>query len=495
MSIIRKTFIVNMAIIFALMIMRSQAFSADLEIEILYETTETSVVEVVGRFTDSGDMAVKNWVFADSYADASGLGKRVSDFRLYDSNGTEFPVKKFGNGEFAAAEVGAGFRYSVDLSIPKEMTSTAHISWLDKSSGFLMLYDLLPKFKNKRVSTKISFRLPEGWEARSSERKIKRNEYLVDDIENAVFFVGKDVREVSKTIEGTNVRLITRGKWQFGDEEALQISSQIFAEYRRVLGNPPKSDVVIFLSQFPEVAAFDRWRAETRGANVILISSPATFVTRATQQLHEQLRHELFHLWIPNGLSLEGDYAWFYEGFAAYQALKTGVWLGRIRFEDFLDTLSRAININRRRGQRVPLIEASKTRWADPSSSVYVRGMLVAFLCDAELLKASRGKRELTTIFRSLLKNDGKSQGASTANESVLNVLRSYKELQPIIKNQITGDLQISWALVLESFGIEAKSSQSFIKLAVKDTLSRRQKALIMKLGYNRSRKLLSNNR
>ena len=45
------------------------------------------------------------------------------------------------------------------------------------------------------------------------------------------------------------------------------------------------------------------------------------------------LSHELFHLWVPNSLSLDGDYDWFFEGFTLYLALLTDVRLGLISFD------------------------------------------------------------------------------------------------------------------------------------------------------------------
>jgi len=42
-------------------------------------------------------------------------------------------------------------------------------------------------------------------------------------------------------------------------------------------------------------------------------------------QLSVPLTHEFLHFWVPNGLSLEGDYDWFYEGFTVYQAARISV--------------------------------------------------------------------------------------------------------------------------------------------------------------------------
>ena len=53
----------------------------------------------------------------------------------------------------------------------------------------------------------------------------------------------------------------------------------------------------------------------------------------------------------------------------------------RIRFDDFLDTLSRALTTDRLHSNGLSLIDASKNRFGGANTTVYARGMVVAFLC------------------------------------------------------------------------------------------------------------------
>jgi predicted metalloprotease with PDZ domain len=135
-------------------------------------------------------------------------------------------------------------------------------------------------------------------------------------------------------------------QWLFSDEEAERMVSEVYKEYTKLFRQDPLSGARISLAKFPRDVKPGDWEAETRANNVTIISSDMPFKTQSLQRLHEQLRHELFHLWIPNGVNLTGNYDWFYEGFALYQSLKLAVALNRIRFEDFLDTLSRAHTID-----------------------------------------------------------------------------------------------------------------------------------------------------
>ncbi len=160
----------------------------------------------------------------------------------------------------------------------------------------------------------------------------------------------------------------------------------------------------------------------------------------------------------------------------------------QIRFEDFLDTLSQAFQIDNSQTKRVSLIEASKNRWNGANSNIYARGMLVAFLCDIALLRES--KRELADIFRQILKTHRLPNKPQDGNIAVLDVLGSYTNLQPIIEKYIKGEEKISWRAALASIGIEMSETDFAVKLKVKAKLNGRQKDLLERLGYNNWRKI-----
>jgi hypothetical protein len=141
---------------------------------------------------------------------------------------------------------------------------------------------------------------------------------------------------------------------------------QVYTPLRVNFGTDAANEIFVNVLKFPQQVGFGQWQAETRGRNITIISSDMAFRTQSLQRLHEQLRHEMFHLWIPNGVNLEGNYDWFYEGFALYASLKMAVAMNRIRFGDFLDTLSRAQAIDARQSNRLSLIDASHERWSGP---------------------------------------------------------------------------------------------------------------------------------
>jgi predicted metalloprotease with PDZ domain len=223
---------------------------------------------------------------------------------------------------------------------------------------------------------------------------------------------------------------------------------------------------------------------------VTIISSDMPFKAQSVQRVHEQLRHELFHLWIPNGVNLTGNYDWFYEGFALYESLKLGLRVNRISFADFLDTLSRAHTIDSAIPPRMSLIQASGNRFAGLNTQVYARGMLVSFLTDVELLQRSKGKRSIEDLLVEVMRRHRKPQPEAEGNAAVIKILRNQAGAGDIVDKYIEGTSVMDLSTGLSAVGIEDVDPGPVTVLRVKEKLSGRQKALLDKLGYNNWRKL-----
>ncbi|MEP6900168.1 MAG: hypothetical protein ABJA66_00375 [Actinomycetota bacterium] len=450
--------------------------------------TESSTF-IEGIFKDANSTKnVTNFSFLKSYANIENLDKRISEVNLLDKSGQKVNYKKLVDGGFLAESDFRAWNYKADLSVPKNVSAMAHVSWVSDEQGILMPGDLLPEFGEK-VSAKIIFDLPQDWRISSVENRLSENVFEVSDIEKAIFYIGKSWREKEIAVGDVKLNIIISGAWQVSDEEAIQTASDIFSFYERLFGAKSFENAQIFLGKFPLEVKPGRWEAETRGGSVTVLSSEMNFKTQSFQRLHEQLRHEIFHLWFPNGVNLSGNYDWFYEGFALYQSLKTALATNQIRFEDFLDTLGRAFSIDTLQSQRISLIEASKNRWNGANTQVYARGMLVAFLIDSALLQKSKGKNSLPDILREIYQKHRRPNPQQDGNTAILNILQSRAELQPIIDKYIKGAENIVWQTDLDKIGIESATENFATKLKIKAKLNNRQKDLLDKLGYNNWRK------
>jgi len=491
MSTSVKSFFLLFAVVFLIIGSKTVSYAQEIDIKMSFDQSDLTTVRIDGKLLEGNVKSAKNWVFLKDFAGASRLAERVKNFELRDDEGKKIPVKKFGDGEFLAEREARSFAYDLDLSTSNEQNSFAHVSWIVKSNGLLMLNDLLPQFGNRNSSAKISFDLPKGWEVAGNRMETDGRDFIVEDIEDEVFLVGDQWRAVKKERDSKTVNFYSVGKWQFEDSEALAMAESISLEYAELFGKKVPDETNIFLLPFPNQTSVGRWQAETRGKNIAIISSSMPFKNQALQRLHEQLRHEIFHLWIPNRLNLLGNYAWFYEGFAVYQALKTGVWLGQIRFEDFLSTLGRAYDLHYRSTNDRSFLSLAKSRSNTVSTSVYSKGMLVAFLSDIAILQKSKGKRDIAAILRSLpYKSEGNGDRLA-ANDVILSVFSARPELDEIVEKYIKGSSKIDWESYLKYIGVENKGNVRFVRLRVKAKLTGKQKTLLNKLGYNRWRKFI----
>ena len=471
----------------------SRAESLDLTIEVL--STSPARVRVSGKILEDPNSPKifdpKRFVFLDAYADASNLSGRFSNLAFLDSNGKALDFKKKAVGEFETGKPASQWSYEANLAVPAAVMASAHVSWLNEQKGLLMLSDLLPQFpQNKKLDARVRFVLPSGWRIATNENKVSNGEFTVSDAERAVFLVGRDFRERVGWIGKTEFRLAIEGTWLFSEEEVIGMASQILEEHRRNLGDIATPRVQLFLMRFPRETSMERWRAETRGSTIVLLSGVYPFKSIAVNRLHEQLRHEIFHLWIPNALNLTGEYDWFYEGFTLYQALKTGVRLEYIRFEDFLDSMSRAFDGAQfaEKIKPVSLLEASKQRWRGGSDLVYAKGMVVAFLCDAAMLRQSGGKRSIGDVLRDLYRKHRFPTAPEEGNAAILSLLKKSPEAGAIIQKVVENSNTVAWSNEIAAIGLQIGlqnvSKSKATRLAVVEKPNGKQRDLLEKLGY-----------
>ena len=453
-------------------------------------TTDNQVdADIRCNFT-SGDPPRDLW-FLDEYAGITGLTQRLSPVYFYDKQGYLIARKRMTAVDNVNTRNIGGVGYSVNLRPHESAFAAAHVTWVNDFGGVLMLDDLFPQSLGK--TAKVRIKLPLGWKVLTTELETEPDTFAISDITKSVIFVGPSDRLRHFKAAKSSPRLLMTGEWSFSDNEVMAMTTLIFKEYGKIVGEPPAGEIVISLGKFPKPVGIGNWEADVRGRTVTIMSSEGLLRSQSLQQLHEQFRHELFHLWFPNGVNLSGNYDWFYEGFALYQSLKTGVALNRIRFDDYLDTLSRAYEVNKGQTPKISFIDASRNRWVgDNNTLIYARGMLVAFLCDLALLEKSKGKRSVTNLLRQLYERHRMPNPDMDGNTAVLTLLRSYSELAPIIDRNITGSESIEWNDLLKGAGIEAELKDQTTKLKVTAKPSGRQKDLLDKLGYNNWRKLAS---
>ena len=442
------------------------------------------------RVTGKRDAATRVWSFRNSYAGMLGLGDRIENLSLTDASGIDVPVRKLAPGEYEAAREALNWTYEIKLEPPTIPGDASFVSWLSAERGFLMLGDLLPTGEKKSlalVASRVRLSLPATWNAFTNELKRSDGEYDVSDVDDAIFFIGKGLRERRDRVGGTECTLITEATWAFSDQDVLAMVTGIINEYASSLGANPGQRITLMLSHFPNSVGAERWSAETRGHTVTLLSGQSPSKIAGLAQLSTPLTHELFHLWVPNGLQLAGNYDWFYEGFTLYKALCVSLRLGYLTFQDYLNALGRAFDTysDISEGRKMSLIDASKRRWTGPSKLVYQKGMLVAFLYDLTLRYSTNGKRSLEDIYRMLFKNANLRGSRKDGNEVLISLLKSEKSLEDLVQSYIEGAIEIDLQSTLAPFGLKVIKVGNRTQIVASDKLDGHQRDLLSAFGYN----------
>ncbi len=427
--------------------------------------------------------------FRNAYGGVLGLGERFEMLEAIKASGESIAVQKLAPGEFQTSEEFRRLRYDVIVSEPARPAQMSHVSWLNREQGLLMLADLLPpatKDSGNFSSALITVDVPMGWTV-ASNAKQEGSQFSTDDPENAVFLIGPSVHEKSQRLATTNLSIISSGEWPFSDKDATKIAGKIIEEYSRVTRFDLKQNAVVMLIPFPGDAGPEKWSAETRGNDVVLLLGRNASRGKVLSRLGIVLSHELFHLWVPNSLKLQGDYDWFFEGFTLYQALRLDFRLGLISFNDYLETIARVYDsyLSAVDHDRLSLIDASERRWTTSASLVYEKGMLVAFIYDLSLKNLTNCRASLDDVYNELFRLSATGQGS--ANELIIKLLSEPLGLESFAKDYVEGAGKFDLEAVVSSYGIQVlRAAPGGTRLAVNRNLDKTQRNL---LGCIRNRK------
>jgi hypothetical protein len=409
------------------------------------------------------------WSFRNAYAGALGIAERIDRFRANGGN-----VRKVAVGEFRSAVDATEIEYTVRVQRPSP-AHVAHVTWLTMDHGFLMLADLLPQSIEAMT---VEFAVPGDWTIHSSIVPDADGQYQISEPDDAVFFVGRSIRKTSKKeLDG-----FFTGTWTFKDAVAIKAATRVLEKYLELTAFRLPSRPVLMIAPLPVPAGGTKWRAQTRGSTVLLLMDPAAQIGNWKGQLEIIFAHEVLHLWVPNALSLRGDYDWFFEGFTLYTALLMALELKAIDFREYLDTLARVYDSYVSYPNVLSLIEASERRWTHPWPVVYDKGMLVAFLYDLLLRKESGGKTTLASRYRELFSSGAADR--AEGNDVIIRLLSSSPGAAELATAYISGKKDLELDRYLASYGLVLDTSGKGSRLIVTNKVDAEQKRLLKSLGY-----------
>ncbi len=476
-----KASLIFFGLCFVLLLSASDAAAQALDVKIKVLPGVPARVRVEGR---RGEAATA-WSIRNFYGSAAGLAERVENFELFGEDGTAVVVKRLAPGEFSAAAPASRFAYDFRLDPPAFVSDSSHVSWLTADRGLLMLADLLPV---PLKSAKVELSIPAGWQVSTNEARNAGGAFEVADPERTVFAIGRDLKERRGRAGSLSFTLVSAGEWAFTEGEAANSAAEILKIHQETAGGSPRQSPTVVLLPLPQTGAgANLWSAETRGSTVVLVSGRLPSKLAAKAQLDGALTHELFHLWVPNGLALEGEYDWFYEGFTNYVALRAGMRRGQLTFQDYLNALGNAYDSYRRaRGPReASLPEVSQRRFAGSGALVYHKGMLVGLLYDLTLMRQTGGRNSLADVYRELFRRHARGNPPADGNHALVQILGSTGGMRPFVERYVEGSTELTLPSLIEPFGLRVEPGGARTHVGVSDSLDSAQRELLRKLGYN----------
>jgi predicted metalloprotease with PDZ domain len=471
-SSIKFVFITAILVVVSCVSVRAQNSTATIS---LTENSELRIQLKQEAPTDS-------WSFVNAYAGAVGLGERVKTFSAFHSN-QPVTTKRIASGEYRSATTADTISYTIQIA-PQRPGDLAHISWLTRDRGVLMLADLLPEsFINQPAV--LEFELPVGLSIESSFSPDARNTFVVDDPAKAMFLVGNVFDIQAKSHDGTSCRVVLSERWRFKSDDVLKSANKVIESYKQLTGTALNKSATILVASLPSSDSAAVWKAETRGNTVLLLLNPRAQVKNWIGQVGVILTHELFHLWVPNSLSFTGDYDWFFEGFTLYIALQTALKLKLINFQEYLDTLGRVYDSYLSYADEQSLIAASERRWTSAVPLVYDKGMLVAFIYDVASRLESDGANSLTDTYAKIFQQRA-AGGPIDGNDVIIKALSSSPATKDIVKRYVEGPTRVELEKILPAFGLNINVDGPKSHLSVRKDLNDPQKHLIQSLGYRK---------
>ena len=177
-----------------------------------------------------------------------------------------------------------------------------------------------------------------------------------------------------------------------------------------------------------------------------------------------------------------------------YQAMRSGMRLRLLTFQDYLNALGRAYDVYRsaKDSDKLSLLKASQQRWGGATMLVYNKGMLAAFLYDLTLRQRSGGKRSLDDVYRELFRRHRAGENLKDGNAEVIAVLNSRGEMQDLTRHYVESASGVDLESAIAPFGLRVERGGARTHVMVSGSLTRNQRDLLRKFGYNDEERAMS---
>ncbi len=409
------------------------------------------------------------------------IGRFVSDFKAFDSDGNEIPVLHNSTNQYTLSDPGSVSKitYKVadiwDSQVNENRVYEMCSSTI--SDDFVMIngqavFGYVSGMQSTPVKIKIDY--PVKWVVGTSLVKDINGYYEAENYDKVVdspFYLG-NLTEASLEVGGADVRVYTYSeKGLITSKDVLGILHDLLdAESDFTRGLPV--DHYTFLFHFGKNGA-GAWEHSYSSEYVLQegkLSGPQAAALKSI------VAHEFFHVNLPLNIHSElvekfnfaepvmSQHLWLYEGVTEWAAYILQLRDSLMTLNDYLQALSGKLSISDNFDKNISLTDLGvhALELHDQYADIYMKGAIIAGLLDLRLLKLSGGTQGLRELIIELSKKYGPKHSFSEDNFFNELVSMTYPEIGDFIDHYIKGTDKLPLEEYYKYVGITYKENAGY---------------------------------
>lgn len=338
---------------------------------------------------------------------------------------------------------------------------------------------------NRPVDTphRVEVALPDGWAASHAALPVEDGSYVAEDFDELIDspIVAGDLAVDQFDAHGVPHALVHLGDYSLFDrEQAVQDFKKLIGANLALWGELPYPRYSI-LNAITESGG----GLEHKNSTLLMTSRWAARTPKAYQRWVKLVSHEYFHTWNVKRLrprelgpfdyeqEMRTPSLWVAEGFTSYYEALLMRRAGLMDDGEFLASLSEDLKaVQETPGRLVdPVTEASRDAWvkaykrheatANQTVSYYAKGAAVAWLLDARIREATKGRKSLDDVLRTAWSRYSGEHGFTDDEFRALLSEVAGTDLSTFLAEVLDRSTELDYEPALEWWGLRFKKSAS----------------------------------
>ena len=386
------------------------------------------------------------------------IGRFVSDFKAFDSDGKEIPAEHNSINQWTISNPASVEKITYKVAdiwdTPVKEHRIYEMCSSTISDNFVMINGqaVFGYFKGMQSEPlKIKLDYPSNWLLGTALKKDAEGYYEADTYDKVVdspFYLG-DLTKASTEVGGATIDVYTYSKTgMITSEDILGLLKDILhAESKFTKGLPV--DHYTFLFEFGDNGA-GAWEHSYSSEYV---SQEDSLKGPTAASLRSIVSHEFFHVVTPLNIHSElvekfnfvkpvmSQHLWLYEGVTEWASVILQLRDHLITLDDYLNDLRAKLRGNDTFDQSISLTDLGvhATEMPNQYANIYMKGAVIGTLFDIRLLDLSGGKKGLRELIIELSKKYGPKHSFSEKNFFNELVDMTYPEIGDFIDHYIKG--------------------------------------------------------